>query len=297
MLSNKVEYLLQCVQKSFSQRHQQCPSCGSPGPAVLDRKYGVTQLRRCSGCKLLYRTPTTSAEESALFYNENYSEGFTTERPTLEQLSAWKANHFQDTEKNYQHYLAVLRALEVQRGSRLYDYGCSWGYGSYQFSHAGYGVDSFEISQSRADFAKQHLGVQIVPPELALAESYDVFFSAHVIEHLPQPSSIFTLAERLLKPGGLFIAFTPNGSEQFRQRAPRDWHLMWGQSHPQLVDVEYLEQRFYGVPKLIHSAPLCSFHQAGHIQPVIKWQAEQGTTPLCLDHVELVFAYRKTLSV
>lgn len=40
----------------------------------------------------------------------------------------------------------------------------------------------------------------------------DLFFSNHLLEHVPGPSDAIATARRLLKPGRLFVAITPNGS-------------------------------------------------------------------------------------
>jgi hypothetical protein len=43
----------------------------------------------------------------------------------------------------------------------------------------------------------------------------------------------------ILKPGGLFIAFTPNGSAQFRHENERVWSQLWGMVHPNVLDDRY----------------------------------------------------------
>ena len=79
-------------------------------------------------------------------------------------------------------------------------------------------------------------------PETEPAGCYDVFFSAHVIEHVPSVSRMLTLGLRLLRPGGLFVAFTPNASPMARQARPGPWSKLWGFVHPQLIDEEYLNE-------------------------------------------------------
>lgn len=46
-------------------------------------------------------------------------------------------------------------------------------------------------------------------------ESFDLIFADNVLEHLPQPEEVFSEIERLLRPGGIFLAKTPN-----------KWHYM-----------------------------------------------------------------------
>jgi len=293
-LINKGNYFASSLVKRLAGSHQTCPSCaGAPG-GTLDRKAAVTRLQRCTRCELLFRSPTTSARENASFYQSAYDEGFTTELPPPDRLKRWIDTGFAGTEKDYSHYLAVLNALAIPRGARVFDYGCSWGYGSHQLSNrGGYAVDAFEISTPRAEFARHHLKVSMPTPSAWELNSYDVFFSAHVIEHVPSVADMIALGQQLLKPGGLFVAFTPNGSRTFRQNAPRDWHLMWGFVHPQLIDDDFLLKTRPRHPLLLHSAPLLAFHEPQHLDPIRNWAESPDRTPRCLDHVELLFAYTK----
>lgn len=295
-LRNKAGYLLSSVGKRLAGGHLNYPSCGAAPAERLDQKWLVTSFCRCERCQLLYRIPTSDARENEAFYQEDYTEGYTTDLPSAAEIQELIATRFADSEKNYAHYLAVLRALGVNPGARLFDYGCSWGYGSHQLAAAGYEVDAFEISRPRAAYARSQLGVSMPEMEALPSASYDVFFSAHVIEHVPSPSAMIALGMRLLKPGGLFVCFCPNGSLSFRQRAPCDWHLMWGQSHPQLVDEVFLRHAFPKQPLFIHSAPLLHGAQPEHLSPVSGWSRQSDVHFGNLDHVELLFAVVQTPS-
>ncbi|OYW74775.1 MAG: hypothetical protein B7Z37_16405 [Verrucomicrobia bacterium 12-59-8] len=288
-LRNKTGYLLSSMGKRLAGGHRNCPSCGAAPAEQLDQKWLVTTFCRCARCRLLYRIPTSDARENEAFYQEDYTEGFTTDLPSTAEIQELIATRFANSEKNYAHYLAVLHALGVSQGARLFDYGCSWGYGSHQLAAAGYEVDAFEISRPRAAYARSQLGVSMPAMDQLAPASYDVFFSAHVIEHVPSSSAMIALGMRLLKPGGLFVCFCPNGSLTFRQRAPRDWHLMWGQSHPQLIDEVFLQQAFPHQPLLLHSAPLLHWNAPVHLQAVTDWQQQPGAKLGSLDHVELLF--------
>jgi len=73
------------------------------------------------------------------------------------------------------------------------------------------------------------------------------------------------LGLRALKPGGIFIAFTPNASEEARARSYSAWHKSWGFVHPQLIDAVYLRKAFPGRTILVASSPyplagLASYH-------------------------------------
>src|SRR5262245_32317219 len=123
-----------------------CPNCGSPSSHIEDRKYFVTQLRRCAQCALLFRAPTDPIGYNTRFYETEYNQGFTTDLPNDQELECLKATNFSDTEKNYGYYINVLRQLGIAPDARIFDFGCSWGYGSFQLKNAGFDVVAFEVA-------------------------------------------------------------------------------------------------------------------------------------------------------
>ena len=151
---------------------------------------------------------------------------------------------------DYDSYIAELVRLGIKPGDRVFDFGCSWGDGSYQLRAAGYDVLSYDIAVDRRSFGEDRLGVTLVenPDEIveghALFNSFDCFFSAHVLEHVPVPSKIINLAWRCLKPGGIFVAFFPNGNAAYRRNAPKSWRNMWGDVHPNFLDDQFFKAHF-----------------------------------------------------
>lgn len=247
---SKLLYLLSSSVRQLSPSAFSCPNCGSSRNVTVDKKFIVTALRRCEQCRLMFRVPADNPSANERFYQAAYHEGFTTEVPNDENLQQLLRTGFEGSAKSYSYYIAVLRGLGLSRSARIFDYGCSWGYGSWQLMHAGYEVEACELSRPRAEFAQRKLGVNCridICDQLfrELAEHpFDCFFSAHVLEHLPCPSKVIDWACSIVKPGGYFVAFTPNGSEAFRRQSPDSWHLLWGQVHPNLIDSEFYLQAF-----------------------------------------------------
>jgi 2-polyprenyl-3-methyl-5-hydroxy-6-metoxy-1,4-benzoquinol methylase len=231
---SRLRYLLWAAGRCLTSETS-CPFCKSVDTVVVRRKYGVTALRRCNPCKLMFRTPKGSIEESTNFYQSDYEQGFTTDCPPPEVLQQYKSVHFRGTPKDYSDYLAVVRAAGVEPGMSMYDFGCSWGYGSWQMRETGYKVTSWEISRPRAAYAREKMGCNIVAPE-QVTEPVDCFFSSHVLEHLDSPSILWDAAKRVLKPNGVVVLFMPNG-EARNPNVP----LWWGQVHPLLLTSEALQ--------------------------------------------------------
>jgi len=252
---NKIQYLAECVRKNTNHKNSFCPSCGCEESSFVSRKYLVTALRRCNGCQLLFRTPTTDFTENASFYQEDYVEGFTTDCPNDQVLSEYLETSFRGTEKDYSRYIDVIYAAGASPGDRIFDFGCSWGYGSWQIAQRGFDVECYEISLPRAHFARDKLGLKVHPSLSEVGAGFDVFFSAHVLEHVPSVEEVINFGMSILKPHGLFIAFTPNGSTQYREVAEESWNKLWGMVHPNFLDEKFYKSRFTQSPPLILSNP------------------------------------------
>ncbi len=59
----------------------------------------------------------------------------------------------------------------------------------------------------------------------------------------------------ILKPDGLFVLITPNGSLEFRKKESDVWNKFWGLVHPNFIDVKYYEAAFSNKCYLISSDP------------------------------------------
>lgn len=279
----KLSYWLKSAEKRLRGQGGACPSCGSLASSVIARKYLITELRRCETCRLLFRSPTTSQHENSEFYQERYSQGFTTSVPSQHEVDQLISREFRGTEKDYSAYIAVLRAAGVEPGARLLDFGCSWGYGSWQLQRAGFEVTSFEISRPRCRFAKEKLGVRAHSDLSEIAGPFDAVFSAHVLEHVPAVSDVVSLARGLLRPGGLFVAFTPNGSQALRTRRPDAWMTLWGHVHPNFLDADFYRQAFARDRRLLGSSPY-------DLARIGAWSAGTQDQELALDGDELLVA-------
>lgn len=239
---SRVTYFLWSARHALDGSRQLCPACSGARSMVVDRKWWVTALRECAQCFLLFRTPTTSTAENREFYEYAYRQGFTTELPTPPVLRDLKRTLFKGSEKDYSAILNLLDALGLRAGDRIFDFGCSWGFGSWQLRQAGYDVASYEISAQRARYAADNLGIRLCDVSSEPAGTYDAFFSSHVIEHVPNPREMVENGMRLLRPGGLFVALTPNGTNAFRKANPFAWSKMWGQVHPQLITERWINK-------------------------------------------------------
>lgn len=229
-----------------------CP-CGAPGIGSALARKGFHTLHACGTCGLLYRHPRESADEMVSFYEDGYAEpGLTTELPTPEALDELLRRGFVGSGKDFTWHLACLAALGIGPGSRVLDYGASWGYATWQFMKAGYKAVGFEPSRPRAAFARR-LGVRVESDADAIEGPFDVVFSSHVIEHVPDPAAALEWQYARLALGGAIMAFTPNGTDAYRRRDSKRWQQSWGQVHPVLLTRDFAERVSRGRPCLVTS--------------------------------------------
>jgi 2-polyprenyl-3-methyl-5-hydroxy-6-metoxy-1,4-benzoquinol methylase len=206
------------------------------------RKYLVTALRQCRDCSLRFRTPKDDPDAAETFYvDEVYKQGFTTDLPSDSELRAMLDNRFAGTEKCFAHRLRALSAAGLRPPARILDFGCSWGYGSWQMRQAGYEVFSYEIGRERARYAKEKLQCTMVSDLETLDGTVDCFFSSHVIEHLPNPRIMFDAAQKALRPEGLFVCYAPNGAIEREQKDIAAYDKHWNKVHPLMLTPDFLK--------------------------------------------------------
>jgi hypothetical protein len=109
------------------------------------------------------------------------------------------------------------------------------------------------VSKPRAEFARKELGCHILESAENPPEKVDCLFSAHVIEHLPNPAYVWELAEKVLKTSGKIVTFMPNGDARERPT----YHKLWGLVHPTLLTRKALVSmaRSHGFDGRAYSSP------------------------------------------
>jgi 2-polyprenyl-3-methyl-5-hydroxy-6-metoxy-1,4-benzoquinol methylase len=277
MFVDQVAYLLSGITGRFHQSTA-CPACKSTNGSVCDRKW-FHSLIECRSCGLLHRFPTENEKWAFSYYNGRYAEPQATQLPSDDELADLLSNSFKGTDKDFTHHSAILKALGIR--GRILDYGANWGYASWQFAHGGFDVVSYEISQKMAEFGKK-LGVAIETDISRVGVNFDAVYSSHVLEHIPDPRSTILKQLTLVKPGGLVVAHTPNGSRAYRTRAP-SFSLSWGQVHPVLLTANFVEHVAEHRPFLVTSDD--------RPERLARWDQFSQIKDLCAD-AGLLFAIR-----
>ena len=137
--------------------------------------------------------------------------------------------------ESLQRILHIKRARWIEkrndrRPGRVLDVGCGRGLLLKVFRNRGWEVAGTELSDQAASYAREvlHLPVQTGNLEqLNLpANQFDAVVMWHVLEHLPEPRATLAVVNRVLKPGGVFIASVPNfGGWEARFSRDKWFHL------------------------------------------------------------------------
>ena len=245
-LKLKADYWLRSALNVRQERR--CPCCGGTDLSVVDHKYIVTWLLECRHCHLRHRHPKDDPAWLERFYQKEYTVDthMITKLPDAAAMEKLKAEGFPEL-RDISPYIKALRP----QAERVLDYGCSWGYHVFKMRRAGLDAEGFELSRPRAAFGQRTLGVTIHSDPAAAQGRYDVISSSHVIEHLASIPDLVTFCRARLVPGGLFMAFCPNGSDAYRRREPGLFHVNWGSLHPNYLDIPFARHLFREVPHLI----------------------------------------------
>lgn len=241
---SKASFLFRVMRAYLKRQDKRCPYCGNMNTKLIDRKRFVLQLKKCPTCNLMFRWPKDTIGFNKQFYQSNYRQkGLTTDLPDPEVLDSLKKTNFRETEKDFSAKIDILKELVLH--GKVLDFGCSWGYSTFQLQHAGYDATGFEISKPRAEFGRNYLGINIIDEYSDLdkiqASSFDIIFSSHVLEHLPTLKGVFERFSTLLKPKGILVLFVPNGGGKNAKKHGVRWGPMICEKHPLALDRLFFE--------------------------------------------------------
>lgn len=233
-------------------RSKICPDCGSAKSRRIDTK-GFHGFYACAGCAISYRYPYETVAEMAAFYQSEYGDGsIATDIPASPVLEQLVQKGTAGTPFDRSWHLRVFSQLGMQQGSKVLDFGTSWGYFTLALQQAGFIAFGFEISKPRAAVAVK-LGVTVFSNEADIPKDLDVVCSTHVIEHVPKPLNKLREMLSWVKPGGTVIAYSPNGGIGAQRCIPKEFHSSWGHVHPVLLSAECVSKAFAHEPIFITS--------------------------------------------
>ncbi len=131
----------------------------------------------------------------------------------------------------------------------MLDFGCSWGYGTYQLQQRGFDAVGFEISRPRAEsmvaqswecmLSTPARNLKSCPPRALILSSQITSW-----EHLPDIAKAFVTLARLLNRNGFVFHILPNF---MGEKARSGYWLKWiGEDHPIAPAMPFFE---FSIPR------------------------------------------------
>lgn len=244
----KIRYVRRILHHRWHGQPRVCPYCGPTTVVKLvRRKKLIVEILQCQKCQLWFRWPGDTPGEHDRYYQEEFAgDSPQVILPDESELRSLASANFSGSPLDIDGKVRVLHALRP--GGSVLDFGCSWGYGTYQLRQGGFDAAGFEISKPRAEYGRKKLGLKIMDDlqelEKLPANSFDAVFSNHVVEHLPNIAAVFPVLTRLLKPKGFVFHVLPNF---MGKKARSGYWLKWiGEDHPIAPAMPFFE---YAIPR------------------------------------------------
>jgi 2-polyprenyl-3-methyl-5-hydroxy-6-metoxy-1,4-benzoquinol methylase len=180
------------------------------------------KIASCAGCGLTVTTPQPGAVEIAGYYPRGYYGDSTGRRfPRIVESTQ---------QALYGHRVRQVESLRGGRPGRVLDVGCGRGELLQEFRRRGWDVQGTELSDRASAYAREVLHLPVETGSLDTigfpAGHFDAITLWHVLEHVADPQALLLEANRILKPGGVFLVSVPNfGSCEARLFRDKWFHL------------------------------------------------------------------------
>jgi len=197
---------------------EHCALCGSPGQrhytGLRDHLYGAPgewNLARCTNprCALLWLDPMPLAGAIGAAYEGYYTRTGRAAVPARRHTNAW--------------FLYLRR----RPPGRLLEIGCGDGSRLAAFRDRGWEVTGQEIDAEAATAAARRRNLEVLAGPLEAlnlpAAHYDAIAMNHVLEHVHDPAALLCECRRLLAPGGVLSAVTPNAASLGHRVFAANW--------------------------------------------------------------------------
>ena len=176
------------------------------GPAIAERP--DHSIIDCQACGFRHALPLPDATAMAKEYRENY---YATEKPNFLLHAGEDQDWFllSQTDK-----LEMLERLLPPSRRRLLDVGCGPGFFLSTAIKRGWQAHGIEPSRQAAAHARE-LGAAVTEgffdaESAAKLGHFDAITLTNMLEHVPDPLAILTMARGMLEPGGAILVGVPN---------------------------------------------------------------------------------------
>jgi len=209
----------------------------------MQRKKLLIEARKCQYCSLIYRWPIYFSDEPRSFYESSYDGQQATDLPASGELQQFLEKKFRGSAWDKKHRLDFIYRLVKCRGTFL-DFGCSWGYGTYQYTNLGFNVMGLDIDQYRVNFGRLHLGLDLRSnwKEFEKQTHFDVILADHTLEHIANLGETLEEFRVHSRPGTKLIVFVPNGGCKSARSLGVKWGPFIGEAHTVAFTMEWFSK-------------------------------------------------------
>ena len=200
--------------ESSKNKRVACICCGSLKFSPVCLREDNTLVVRCQECYLEFVNPLPSVEAM----QENYQK----EMIGNESESGFHSHYILERQKRiksfsklYNSRLSLIESLYPSKGDLL-DIGCGAGFFLNSAKERGWNCHGLEILPEYIKYAKENFALENIRCEsldepLTYDENtFDVVTLWDLIEHLRNPIKSLKQINRVMKPGGLLVMWTPN---------------------------------------------------------------------------------------
>jgi len=154
---------------------------------------------------------------------------------TIKRITIWSFHHKKKRPFNKKKFiywesrktLKKIGKVSEQKGKRILDIGCSFGFFLDSARELGWETYGVEISKYASDFARNKLHLNVTTGTINDVSYSDNFFDVitmwDVIEHLGDPVSSLKKIRNLLKPNGILALATPNIQSPLARLTKEKW--------------------------------------------------------------------------
>ncbi len=191
-----------------------CECCGSLQFIPVCFRNDNTLVVHCNNCHLEFVNPLPSIEVMREDYQKQMT-GNVKESGYHSEYILERQNRIQSFSKLYNSRMKIIEGFYPDKG-QLLDIGCGAGFFLNCAKERGWTCHGLEILPEYVQYAKKNFGLadirlESIDESLSYApNSFHVVTLWDLIEHLRHPLDCLKRINRVLKPGGLLIIWTPN---------------------------------------------------------------------------------------
>jgi 2-polyprenyl-3-methyl-5-hydroxy-6-metoxy-1,4-benzoquinol methylase len=196
-----------------------CPVCGSENRTLNFPLPEDMNIYQCNDCTLGYVDPFPVY--SGDVYEETY---FNKSLVSYDSMREYRIKRF-----------GMERIRLIQKyvpAGKLLDIGCGVGWFLEAAKNSGFECFGQEISSQLAEYTSEKLGIHVYSENLeSIEDKFDVITMFDLIEHVMDPKVLIEQSKKLLNPGGIIVAFTPNYDSLGIQFLKQDSSLVCPPAH------------------------------------------------------------------